>query len=401
MKAVLASLLLLLTCVSASAQIVGNLPYRFTNGTVIDAGQVNSNFSYLQNQVNGNAVATGVNSTITALLGLTTPLAAGSGGSSVYTAGTSTGSANAQVIATPTPSGFTLTGKPTIIFVAGYTNTGATQLNVSSTGLTNLYKPSQNGAVALTGGEVAAGTLIVATYDGTQFELVSNYAVFSALPGVIGFTQANDSVTPNSLMDLNASRVILANTSGGAVQFLSPSQCQINFATTGSYGGLDTGSVAPSTWYYTYFVSNGTSIGCFASLSATSPSISASYFFVRVGAVRTDGSSHLMAISQTAEVVTYTSQPTITANASAQAISPYFPPTAKQFVVNINSTATSSGLVKDNAGNKCGATSVSAAANDANQNVVCSNLGTNFIATSVNGANVFVAYGWRETAPVH
>ena len=396
----LSALLLLLLCCSANAQVVGTLPYTFTNGTIIDAGHVNSDFSYIASQVNTNAVAAGTNSTITAILGLTTPLSAGQGGSSVYTAGTSTGSANAQVIATANPAGFTLVGGPTIIFTAGYTNTSSLQINVNATGLTNVYKPSLNGPVVLTGGEVSAGSLIVATFDGTQFELVSNIPVTYSLPGVLGFTQANDGVSPNTIMDLNASRVVLANTSGSSIQFVAPSQCRINFATTGSYGGLDTGSIASSTWYYTYYVSNGTSIGCFASLSATSPSISGSYFFVRVGAVRTDGSSNLLRVSQAAEVVTYTTQPSITPNASPQVISPYFPPTAKQFIVNLNSAASASGTVNDNAGHVCGATSPSVTY-AADQNIVCSNLGSNFAAISTSGVNTFVAYGWRESAPVN
>jgi hypothetical protein len=401
MKRLLAGILLLFTCVAAQAQIVGTLPYTFANGTVIDAGQVNSDFSYIVSQVNTNAVAVGANSTITSILGLTTPLSAGQGGSSVYTAGTSTGSANAQVVATPTPAGFTLVGRPTIIFTAGYTNTSSVQINVNSTGLTNVYKPSQSGPVALTGGEITAGSLIVATYNGAQYELISNIPLVYSLPGVLGFTQANDGTHPTYIMDLNASRVVLANPSGGTIQFLSPSQCQINFTTVGSYGGLDTGTVTQATWYYTYYVSNGTSLGCFASTSATAPAISASYYFVRVGAVTTGAAStNLTAISQVADVVTYTTQLTITPNASPQAIAPFFPPTAKQFIVNLDSAASAAGYVTDNATHKCGANNAPTGY-DIDQNIVCANLGANFSAISTTGTNTFVAYGWRENAPVN
>lgn len=395
MRKFLAGLLLLFSCLSARAQTVGSYPYSFSNGTIIDAGQVNANFNYVAAQVNSGAATAGSNTNITALLGLTTPLSPGQGGSSLYTAGVSTGSANSQVIATPTPAGFTLVGRPTIIFTAGYTNTGAVQLNINSTGLTNLYKPSQAGPIVLTGGEVTAGSLVAATYDGTQFELLAYPVVGNSLPGVTKFTQVNDGTYPTTIMDLNASRVALANPYGSSIQFVSPPQCQINFTTTGAYGGLDTGSVAASTWYYTYYVSNGTSIGCFASLSATAPSISASYYSVRVGAVRTDGSSHLLAVSQTADVVTYTTQPSITPNASPQVISPFFPPTAKQFTVNLSSAASASGIVSDNAGHVCGQNNAPATYAEV-QNVVCSNLGANFSAISTTGTNVFVAYGWVE-----
>src|SRR5208337_3873260 len=103
MRYILAGLLLLATCLIANAQVVGTYPYVFTNGTTLDAGQVNADFAYVASQINTNAAPSGANSTITAILGLTTPLSAGQGGTQTYTAGTSTGSANAQLVATPNP----------------------------------------------------------------------------------------------------------------------------------------------------------------------------------------------------------------------------------------------------------------------------------------------------------
>ena len=136
-------------------------------------------------------------------------------------------------------------------------------------------------------------------------------------------------------------------------------------------------------------------------MSATAPSIAGNYFSTRVGAVRTDGSSHLAAISQTGDVVTYTTQLTITSNASAQSILPFFPPTAKQFIVNLDTATGAAGNVQDNAGHKCGANSAPGSAYDIDQNIVCANLGSNFSAVSTTGTNTFVAYGWRESAPVN
>jgi hypothetical protein len=396
MRRLLAGLLCILTCFSAKAQVVGTYPYTFSNGTVIDAGQVNADFAYVASQVNTNAAGAGTNSTITAILGLTTPLSAGQGGSSVYTASVSTGSANAQVVGTTSPSGFALVGRPTIIFTAGYTNTGAVQLNVNSTGLTNLYKPTIGGPAVLTGSEIVAGNLIVATYDGTQYELSSQVPLFQSLAGVTNFTAINDTVAPTIKVNLNSSRAILINASGSSIQFISPAQCVIDFSTTGTYGGLDTGTIASNTWYYTYYVSNGTSLGCFASLSATAPSISAAYFSVRVGAIRTDGSSHLLNVSQQACGVTYIAQPTITPNASPQAISTIFPPTSRQWTVNLATSTSSAGSVSDHAGHICGSNSFGAS-NAVAQNITCSNVGANFTANSVSGTNAFVAYGWVDS----
>jgi len=107
------ALLALLFASSAQAQIVGSLPYNFTNGSTADATQVMANYNYIVSQVNANAAASGVNTTITALPNLNTPIPLAAGGSQVYTAGTSTGSGNAQVVSSGiTPTGFSLTGHP-------------------------------------------------------------------------------------------------------------------------------------------------------------------------------------------------------------------------------------------------------------------------------------------------
>ena len=85
--------------------------------------------------------------------------------------GTSTGSANAQVIAATSPPGFSLTGNPTVTFIAGFSNSGATTLNVVSTGVFNVLKKTPTGLVALSTGDIIAGQQYLVTYDGTQYEL--------------------------------------------------------------------------------------------------------------------------------------------------------------------------------------------------------------------------------------
>jgi len=62
---------------------------------------------------------------------------------------------------------------------------------------------------------------------------------------------------------------------------------------TSGFGGIDVGSVAASTFYYVYIVSNSGVLGLVASTSATSPTGFASYR--KVGAFYTDGSSNVFA----------------------------------------------------------------------------------------------------------
>lgn len=163
------------------AGVVCTLPFNLQNNTIADATQVMANYNQLVTCL-GSAAAAGVNSDITSLLGLTTPIPYTAGGSSVYIGGTSTGSANAQVVATPTPISFSLTAGKQIIFIAGFTNTSATTLNINSTGATNLFRLTPSGPIALTGGEVVAGNVVEALYDGTRYVLINSAATVGAGP---------------------------------------------------------------------------------------------------------------------------------------------------------------------------------------------------------------------------
>jgi hypothetical protein len=173
MRKLLARLLMvLLLATPVSAQIIGSYPFNLTNGTTADATQVMSNFNFIVSQTNANAANAGANSNITAITGLLTPLSSGQGGSQVFTAGTSTGTANAQVVASGiTPTGFSLVGKNIACFIAGSTNTSTLTLNYNGTGVTNVFKRSASGPIALAGGEVVSGNITCVQYDGTQYEL--------------------------------------------------------------------------------------------------------------------------------------------------------------------------------------------------------------------------------------
>ena len=156
--------------------VVVTLPFTLQNGQVADATQVMSNLNAL---VTGflSAAAAGANSDITALLGLTTPISYLVGGSSAYIGATSTGSANAQVVAAFTPASYSLTSGKRALFTAGFTNTGATTFNLNSTGATAVRKSPPAGLAALTGGEIIAGNPVEAIFDGTFLVLLTNEAL--------------------------------------------------------------------------------------------------------------------------------------------------------------------------------------------------------------------------------
>lgn len=157
--------------VAGFAQIISGLPFTLTNGTVADATQVMADFNQIVNNTNANGAKNGVNSDITALTALVTPLTPAQGGSTLFIGGTSTGTANAQVVASPVPAGLALANKPTLYFNPGFTNTGATTLNANGSGATNIFKPSFSGPIALIGGEITLNQLTQVTYDGTRWVL--------------------------------------------------------------------------------------------------------------------------------------------------------------------------------------------------------------------------------------
>ncbi|MDA8256734.1 MAG: hypothetical protein M0Z99_14030, partial [Betaproteobacteria bacterium] len=96
----------------------------------------------------------------------------GGSGAWPYWCGTSTGTANAQTIATPATMLSLATGSAVAWEVGtGLTNTGATTLTVGTFGTIALRKDGPSGPIALAGGELVAGNLVSARFDGTYLHL--------------------------------------------------------------------------------------------------------------------------------------------------------------------------------------------------------------------------------------
>ncbi len=98
--------------------------------------------------------------------------AGASGGTPPFWCGTSTGTANAQTITTPVAMLALSTGTAVAWEIgAGLTNTGATTLTVGTFGTIALRKDGPTGPVALAGGELVAGNIVSARFDGTYLHL--------------------------------------------------------------------------------------------------------------------------------------------------------------------------------------------------------------------------------------
>ena len=209
MKARLRGFLLgLVTWAWASAAVAAvpcTLPFNLQNSTTADATQVMANYNAIVTCL-GSAAASGVNSDITALLGLTTPLPYTAGGSPIYVGGVSTGTANVQAVVAPVPNGFSLTQGKSIIFIAGFTNTGATTFNFNNTGATAVKRLGFAGPEPLTGQEIIAGNPVFAYYDGTQ------YVLLDGLLGVFGTQTTLASATTTDLGTVGTHSVSISGT---------------------------------------------------------------------------------------------------------------------------------------------------------------------------------------------
>jgi hypothetical protein len=190
--------------------IVPSLPFDLTNGQTADANQVMANFNDIVSGVNANAANAPVNTNITQLAGLTTPIPPALGGSSVYVGGPTVGSANAQQVSSLSPGAFALnTGNVIAISVgAGLTNTGALTLNLNGTGYVAVYKRTAGGLVALQPGDWRPGFQYILQYDGTQYELLSSIDRNGAIGSLASATQTIVAALPNQAIEITGTTAI-------------------------------------------------------------------------------------------------------------------------------------------------------------------------------------------------
>jgi hypothetical protein len=110
-----------------------------------------------------------------------------------------------------------------------------------------------------------------------------------------GFTITNDSTTPNTMIDIGAGAARDSTNVNDIV--VNTTTSIINTAVNG-LNGLDTGTLAASTWYAIWAISssnNKASPGFLLSLSYTAPTLPFAYDSIRrIGSVLTDGSSHIL-----------------------------------------------------------------------------------------------------------
>ncbi len=182
----------------------------YVNNIVIQAGTFKL-YGSLTNANIGHAVTDAANwQFLGDLANLSNP-------ASFYSGGTSTGSANAQIVSPLTPSGFNLTiNGATVAFTAGFTNTTTTTLNAGSTGAKTIKKLSGASLVNLTAGDITLNDNIFVSFNVPQ----DCYVLFDSAPlgnvAALNVGTGLDSDGINLNLATIAANTVFANATAGS-----------------------------------------------------------------------------------------------------------------------------------------------------------------------------------------
>jgi hypothetical protein len=253
--------------------------------------------------------------------------------------GTSTGTANAQIVSPGTWSG---ADGSVINFTAGFTNTGSMTITVGSGGSPiAVLKNGPSGPVNLVAGDIAAGNIYSVSYSVSLgiFQLLQSLpaaiVIASQAEAQAGTNNTNvmtplrtnqaiqalgtpaptvkpaswplrynvagnfpEYVHPLNAGNLSGLNVLVTSNTGVTVTASLGLSVSADITASGA-GGLDTGTESNSTWYNIWVIWNGASAAAMFSLSATSPTMPGGYTNkFRVGAVRNDASGNLWRSTQ-------------------------------------------------------------------------------------------------------
>ena len=174
--------------------IINSFPTVLQNGTVEDATQVMTLFSWIQAQVNGNACGSTTGTGILKGDGSGNTLQATAGvdyvsglqlQNSTLTFLTSVAGTNV-ITGNLTPAIASYVAGQMFSFLSAGANTGAVTLNINGVGAIAVTKL---GSTALAAGDIPANTIIIVQYDGSEFQLVAPAALSSL--GSMAFQNAN------------------------------------------------------------------------------------------------------------------------------------------------------------------------------------------------------------------
>jgi Major tropism determinant N-terminal domain len=173
------------------------------------------------------------------------------------------------------------------------------------------FKVSLNGTTFIDALDINATTGIVSASIGFAGSPDPTY-----LRGYLaGLTLSNNSNTAFNISD----GVANADDNSLLMKTFGFTKMTGSWAVGNNNGALDTGSVAASTWYHIYLIERTDTgvIDALLSLSATAPTMPANYTKKRrIGSIKTDASSHILAFTQIGDRFLWRSVPTDVPNAT-------------------------------------------------------------------------------------
>jgi len=196
-----------------------------------------------------------------------------------------------------TPGITALTNGMTLYIRAGSANTTTTPTFTPNSGTIAAKTIVKGAGAALAAGDIAGGGhWIEVQYDATldKWVLLNPAKGISSSSATIqgAFKNLKVSAPGNSANITVTADELVVEASAGDYETLRSLALTINSAASGA-NGLDTGTLAASTWYSVWAISDGTNKAGLLSLSATSPTMPGSYTRkARVGWIRTDASGN-------------------------------------------------------------------------------------------------------------
>lgn len=189
---------------------------------------------------------------------------------------------------------------PVVLLTTGALPTGLsanTVYYVSSPATNTFQLAATKGGTAINTSGSQSGTHTAYAYaTGGESDLTMTYLGQQVTPGIplpsfaVNLKIANNGATPDTKVDVTCDACTIGGATGNGRH--SAVSVTINLTTTGA-NALDTGALASGTWYNIFLISTGTGVAGLASTSAT-PTLPATYlYYVRLGAVQTDGSTKL------------------------------------------------------------------------------------------------------------
>jgi hypothetical protein len=117
---------------------------------------------------------------------------------------------------------------------------------------------------------------------------------------ISGCTLSNDSGTPNTIIDISAG-VVCSDDQSTLIKSAAITKTTGSWTVGSGSGGLDTGSVAASTWYHVYIIQRLDTlvVDALISTSATTPTMPTNYTVKRrIGSFQTNASVNIKAFAQ-------------------------------------------------------------------------------------------------------